>query len=92
MQVASSASGNLRISKHNLLSGTATQGSHNAGEDLLLGDEGGVVVGDEPGETTCLAAGDQGNLLDSVMARSEGTERRRKRKENGRGSVRVALV
>ena len=85
LQVASSTGGDLSFTKHNLLCSTATQGSHNAGKDLLLGDEGGIVVGNEPGEATGLATGYQGHLLDGIMARGEGSAGRRK-KEMKRGT------
>lgn len=39
-----------------------------AGAHLLLGDEGGVLAGDEPGEALGLAARDEGHLLHRVVA------------------------
>lgn len=68
LQVAGGSGGDLGVTEDNLLSGTATEGAHDARNDLLLGDQAGVLSWDEPGESLGLATGDEGHLLDCIMA------------------------
>ena len=58
LQVAGRARGDLSITKDDLLGSTAAESTHDAGEDLLLADEGGVLPWHKPGQTTRLASGD----------------------------------
>lgn len=44
LQVSTGSAGDLSLTKDDLLSGTATQGTDNAGKDLLLADQGGVLT------------------------------------------------
>jgi hypothetical protein len=44
LQVSTGSAGDLCLSEDHLLSGTATQGTYNAGKDLLLADQGGVLT------------------------------------------------
>lgn len=67
LQVARGACGDLWVSKDDLLSRTASQGRHNAGKDLLLGEQAGVLAGNEPGQALGLPTGDECDLLYSVM-------------------------
>merc|ERR1719506_3034038 len=50
---------------------TSAKRPHDAREDLLLGDQGGVLPRREPGETLGLPAGHDGDLLHGVVARGE---------------------
>ncbi len=62
LQVAGSTSGDLSVTEDDLLGSAAAQSAHDAGKDLLLADEGGVLAGHKPGQTARLASGDQGDL------------------------------
>lgn len=62
LQIAGSTSGDLSITKDDLLCCAAAQGAHNAREDLLLADQGRVLAWDEPGQAPGLASGDQCHL------------------------------
>ena len=68
LQVARGAGGDLRVSKDDLLSSTPSQSGNDAGKDLLLGQQSGVLAGDEPCQTLGLAARNECHLLHSVMA------------------------
>ena len=72
LEVARGAGGDLGVAEDDLLRRAAAERAHDARENLLLADEGGVLAGDEPGETLRLAAGHEGDLLDGVVAGGEG--------------------
>jgi len=44
LQVSTGSAGDLSLTEDDLLSGTTTQGTNNAGKDLLLADQGGVLT------------------------------------------------
>jgi hypothetical protein len=44
LQVPAGSASDLCLSEDDLLSSTATQGADNAGKDLLLADQGGVLT------------------------------------------------
>ena len=62
LQVAGGTSGDLSVTEDDLLGSAPAQSAHDAREDLLLADEGGVLAGHKPCQTARLASGDQGDL------------------------------
>jgi hypothetical protein len=73
LQVAGGSSGDLSIAKDDLLCCSTSQGPHNPGKNLGLGDQAGILPRGEPGQTARLATGDDGHLLDRVVARGQGS-------------------
>lgn len=68
LEIAGGTRGDLGVPENDLLSSAAAEGSHDAGENLLLADEGGVLARHEPGQAAGLASGDERHLLHWVMA------------------------
>lgn len=68
LQIAAGPRSDLSIPKNDLLRSPAAQRTHHSCENLLAGNEGGVVSWDEPGQTSGLPPRDERYFLDGIMA------------------------
>lgn len=71
LQVAGGASGDLSISKDDLLCSATTQSAHDAGKDLLLADQGGILPRNKPSQTSGLASRNQCHLHLCTLSSTE---------------------
>merc|ERR1712094_121296 len=72
LQVPRGARGHLVLPEDHDLGRAPAERPHDGREDLLLGEQGGVLPRREPGEALSLPAGHDGDLLHGVVARGEG--------------------